>query len=83
MFLIIIINLVVIKITKIIISREVVTSYLIAVKEANPEIIIPIKVPEILKVLKVVLRKPISLPDYLILISLYYANIKIITPLEA
>ena len=73
----------VIKIIKIIISREVITSYPIAVKKANPEVIIPIKIPETPEVPEVVLKKLISFPDYLILINFYYSSIKTITPLEA
>ena len=79
----------VIKIIKVIISKEIITGYLIAVKKVNLEVIISIKVPETLKALeipevpKVILGKLISFSDYLILISLYYFNIKTITPLEA
>ena len=82
LFLIIIINPVVIEIIKVTIGREVITGYPIAIKEANLEVIIPIKALEVLEVPEAVLGKPISLPDHLIPIGLYYSSIKITTPLE-
>ena len=73
----------VIKIIKVIISKEVITSYPMAVKKANPEVIILIKTLKVPEVPEAVLGKPIGLLNYLILISFYYSSIEIITPLKA